>query len=176
MIKKKNGFFTFLFSLIPGAGEMYLGFMKEGMGIMATAFGLLMLSSWSGLDLFIYLMPLIWFYSFFNVHNKVSLSDEEFYALEDHYPFRLNQLLPKENLNGRQTKIFGWLLILFGIMIIWRPAIQSFLEAVRVYISDELADVVGNFLYRAPQYIIAVILIVCGIRLIRNKKKELDEE
>ena len=35
MTKKKNGFLAFCFSLIPGAGEMYMGFMKQGASIMA---------------------------------------------------------------------------------------------------------------------------------------------
>ena len=35
MTKKKSGFLAFCFSLLPGAGEMYMGFMKHGVGIMA---------------------------------------------------------------------------------------------------------------------------------------------
>ena len=49
MINKKNRLFTFFFSLIPGAGEMYLGFYKSGASIMLL-FGL-------GLALFGSLFP-----------------------------------------------------------------------------------------------------------------------
>ena len=38
MTKKKSKFFTFCCSLIPGAGEMYLGFLKQGISIMTTFF------------------------------------------------------------------------------------------------------------------------------------------
>ncbi len=38
MTRKKNGFLTFIFSLLPGAGEMYMGFFKQGMSIMAIFF------------------------------------------------------------------------------------------------------------------------------------------
>ena len=41
---KKNGFWTFCFSLLPGAGEMYLGFMKMGISLMAIFFALCGLS------------------------------------------------------------------------------------------------------------------------------------
>ena len=34
MRHKKNRFWTFLFSLFPGAGEMYMGFMKQGVSLM----------------------------------------------------------------------------------------------------------------------------------------------
>ena len=32
--QKKNKFFTFMFSFIPGAAEMYMGFMKQGISLM----------------------------------------------------------------------------------------------------------------------------------------------
>lgn len=179
MIKKKNGFLTFVFSLIPGAGEMYLGFMKEGISIMAVAFALCAFAVsnvfWEMGTLVVF-FPLIWFYSFFNVHNKASLSDEEFYALEDDYLFHLDKLIPDGNLSARQTKIFGWVLVLLGVMIVWGEAIRNLLNILRVYISADFADIVGNILYKMPWYVVAGVLIVCGVRLIGNKKKELDDE
>lgn len=35
MIKKKNAILTFIFSMLPGAGEMYMGFMKQGVSLMS---------------------------------------------------------------------------------------------------------------------------------------------
>ena len=40
MTKKKSGFWTFVFSLLPGAAEMYMGFMKMGISLMGLFFGL----------------------------------------------------------------------------------------------------------------------------------------
>ena len=34
MQKQKRGFLLFISSLIPGAGEMYMGFFKQGISIM----------------------------------------------------------------------------------------------------------------------------------------------
>lgn len=34
MTKQKKGFLLFLCSLIPGAGELYMGFRKQGLSIM----------------------------------------------------------------------------------------------------------------------------------------------
>ena len=39
MTKKKSGFWTFIFSLLPGAAEMYMGFMKMGVSLMGLFFG-----------------------------------------------------------------------------------------------------------------------------------------
>lgn len=175
MIKKKNGFFTFLCSLIPGAGEMYLGFMKEGISIMGVAFALFYITT-NLIDELFFLMPLVWFYSFFNVHNKASLSDEEFYALEDDYVFHLDKLIPDGSLSGKQSKLLGWVLIALGAMIIWKPMIGSFLASVRTYISESAANTIQYVLYQLPKYAIAVGLILFGLYLIRNKKEKLEEE
>ena len=35
MKKKKNRFLLFCFSFLPGAGEMYLGFMKTGISLLS---------------------------------------------------------------------------------------------------------------------------------------------
>ena len=36
--QKKGKFLTFMFSFIPGAAEMYMGFMKMGVSLMALFF------------------------------------------------------------------------------------------------------------------------------------------
>lgn len=176
MIKKKNGFGLFLCSLIPGAGEMYLGFMKEGISMMGAFTVLFILAVFANVGLFGFALPIVWFYSFFNAHNKAGLSDEEFYSLEDDYLFHVDRLLPDGKLSRKQTVIWGWILILLGVSIIWRPVIRSMINAVRVYISTEIADMIGGILYQMPKYVVAAVLILCGIHMICNKKNELEKE
>ena len=50
MTKKKGKLLTFCWSLIPGAGEMYLGFFKQGISLMA-AFAVLLAVSYTHLTL-----------------------------------------------------------------------------------------------------------------------------
>lgn len=40
-MSKKSGFLRFIFSLIPGAGEMYMGFMKQGVTLMVLFLSLI---------------------------------------------------------------------------------------------------------------------------------------
>ncbi|MDD3140341.1 MAG: hypothetical protein PHX08_15405, partial [Lachnospiraceae bacterium] len=89
MTKKKNGFLTFVFSCLPGAGEMYMGFFKQGVSIMSLFFLLIFVSSWMNMGALMYISPVIWFYSFFHANNLHSLPDEEFYAIEDTFLFPL---------------------------------------------------------------------------------------
>lgn len=173
MIRKKNSFLTFLCSLVPGAGEMYLGFMKEGLSIMLLALGIFLMAEWLWMNWLVGVLTVLWFYSFFNVHNKVCMPDEEFYALEDDYLFHIDRIFPNGRLSSGQTRIFGWIILVLGIAFIWRPSIRNLLDVLRTYVSPDFANVVGNYLYSIPRFVVAAVLIVSGIRLILKKKTEL---
>ena len=69
MTRKKGGFFTFICSLLPGAGEMYMGFFKQGISIMSLFFIMIVVSSWLELGPLMFVLPVLWFYSFFHVQN-----------------------------------------------------------------------------------------------------------
>ena len=103
MKKQKHGFWVFIFSLIPGAGEMYMGFKKQGLSIMLLFWGSIALASITGLGWLAMFLPVIWFYSFFNVHNLKSLSEEEFYSVEDNYILHMDQF------SGDMGKFFSCL-------------------------------------------------------------------
>ena len=44
--KKKNRFLTFCFSMLPGAAEMYMGFMKTGVSLMSLFMLVIMVAIW----------------------------------------------------------------------------------------------------------------------------------
>lgn len=169
MTRKKNGFLTFCFSLVPGAGEMYMGFMKQGVSIMAAFWLLIFLAAFLNIGPVLFILPILWCYSFFNVHNIRGMSDEEFYALEDDYAFHLDKVLPMERWSKKQNNILAAILIILGICILWN------------YVTDYLCWLIPNEFYWAfmsniPQLFIAVLLIIGGVYLIRGKKKELDQK
>lgn len=78
MTKKKNAFLTFIFSLLPGAAEMYMGFMKMGLSLMGVFFGLAILGSFFGQGIFLIADVVVWFYGFFHAHNLRAMDDEDF--------------------------------------------------------------------------------------------------
>ncbi len=85
MISKKNNFFTFIFSLIPGAGQMYMGFMKRGLSLMSVFFLIIFSTIWQNIGPLFFIALIAWFYSFFDTHNLRSTPNDEFYTLEDSY-------------------------------------------------------------------------------------------
>ena len=64
MVSKKNGFFRFLWSFIPGAGEMYMGFMKQGVTLMAVFAGIIAVAIAMNMVFFSFRCPLYGFILF----------------------------------------------------------------------------------------------------------------
>ncbi len=169
MTRKKSGFLTFCFSLIPGAGEMYMGFMKQGISIMAIFWSLIFFASFLNVGPMLFILPILWCYSFFNVHNIRGMSDEEFYALEDDYLFHLDSALNQGRWKGKQSNLLAAGLIIAGVVILWN------------YIGDCMRWMLPDSVYwimmdSVPQVVIALLLIWAGVYLIRGKKKELDDK
>ena len=173
MQKQKRGFWLFIFSLIPGAGEMYMGFKRQGISIMLLFWGVFAVGSCTGMDWLIFLIPIIWFYSFFNVHNLKSLSEEEFYSVEDSYVLHMDKLLGDvDTLLSHHRKLTAIILIVFGASILWNNLVDFFYMILPGY----LAEVLGSFAYHLPQLVIAVAIIFAGIYILTRKKDALDKE
>ena len=177
MITKKSKGWTFIFSLLPGAGEMYMGFMKQGVSIMGLFFATIAVAATLNIGPLTIVLPIIWCYSFFNVHNMYSLSDEEFYALEDDYIFHLDRILPINQWSKQQNKIVAGILIIAGICIFWNECVDYLIGSwIYVWFSESIANSISQFLHTLPRLVIAVILICVGIRMIKGKKVQLDLE
>ena len=61
MPTQKRGFWLFIFSLIPGAGEMYMGFFKQGISIMTLFWGIVAISGRMNLDFTVVFLPVLQF-------------------------------------------------------------------------------------------------------------------
>ncbi|MEY8763619.1 MULTISPECIES: hypothetical protein [Clostridium] len=173
MVSKKSSFLTIIFSFLPGAGHMYMGFMKMGLSIMAVFFTIIFFSSWLHIGPLLYITPLIWFYSLFDCINKQSMPQEEFDKLDDSYIFSIDKLLKLDkNLFKKQGLFFGILLICMGLYLIW----DNIRFIIQPYINSEIYKIISNFTEIIPQMIVGIAIIVIGIKLIVGKKKEVDED
>lgn len=173
MKKQKHGFWVFIFSLIPGAGEMYMGFKKQGLSIMLLFWGSIALASITGLGWLAMFLPVIWFYSFFNVHNLKSLSEEEFYSVEDNYILHMDQLSgDMGKFLQKHQSAAAWVLILLGICILW----SRFTSLLYLIVPTNIVDYVYNICNSLPQIIIAAGIIAASIYLLTQQKKKLKQE
>ena len=115
----------------------------------------------------------IWFYSFFNVHNLKSLSEEEFYSIEDSYVLHMDELTGDiSSLLKHHRNLTAILLIFLGASILW----NNLMDSLYMILPGYLADIIGRFTYHLPQLVIAAAIIFAGIYILTRKKDALDEE
>lgn len=172
-MKRKGKFLTFCFSCIPGVGHMYLGFMKQGISILLAACALIFFSAWMELGPLMLLMPVLWFYSFFDAINKNSLNDEEFYALEDDYLFHLEEITPTLNnlLSGKLRLVAGIVCLLIGLNLLVNNMAYYFVNV----LGWDFVGYITSYLNRLPQIIVALLIILFGLYLIKGKKTEMHQ-
>lgn len=174
MIQRKSKFLTFCFSMLPGAGHMYLGLMKQGVSLLTAFCALLFFASWLGLSPLLFFLPVLWCYSFFDAINKNSMNDEDFYALEDDYLFHFKEISELVSRTGKGNTKLGIALIclILGIYLLYNNILMFF----RFTFGWDFLVNLGRYLGRIPQIAFAVIIIAFGASLIQGKKEELEHE
>lgn len=173
MTRQKRGFLLFICSLFPGAGEMYMGFFKQGISIMLVFWGTIAVAGYAGIEFLIMFLPILWFYSFFNVHNLKSLSEEDFYAVEDTYILHLDQFISNTDyFTKKYTKLVAAVLIFFGVSILW----DNLGNGLFWLLPSAITNALSSIFYRIPSIIIGIAIIAAGVHLLKTKKEELDNQ
>ena len=170
--KRKNRFFTFIFSLLPGAAEMYMGFMKNGFTLMVLFFlSFVPMVFFSTLEFLGALGVVIWFFGFFHARNYASMTDAEFESMEDLYIWEeFGELKGMKIANTTVKKAVAVVLILLGVGQLW----NYFSGLLYNLIPENLWDMIYPVVREIPQVVMAVLFIAIGIFMIKGKKKELD--
>lgn len=168
MLVQKKGFLLFLCSLIPGAGELYMGFKRRGVSIMILFWGLIELMDISGFAIFAFGLPIVWAYSFFQVHNLKSMPEEVFYMQKDEYMFHFSYILEhKRELLRKYRIVIAGVLILLGACSLFN-LIENMLYAIMPGYLIQSFGRLSGFLKNA---IAAIIFLGGGIYLALNKEK-----
>lgn len=170
--KKKNGFFNFCFSFIPGVTEMYSGFMKNGLSLMLLfLFSICISVIFSGVDIFWIFPILAWFYAFFHARNLASSPAEMFPVLNDGWIWE--EFISEEN-NTKMTlsfkKWFSVTLIVMGAFVLWNNLQDSIVSLIPESYWDQIYPLID----RCPQVLISILIIVLGIVMIAGKRRKDD--
>lgn len=173
MKRKKNGFFTFIWSFMPGAAEMYMGFMKCGLSLMALFFGSLAFCFFVHISNALLFVPVVvWFYSFFHARNLAACTEEMLQSMEDNFIW-------DDFGDGSKTKIASktlrkWaavILLVIGASMLW----NNFRNVVANLIPEEYWNMFWPVLNNVPQITVSILIIAIGIALIAGKKKEVKD-
>lgn len=138
-------------SIVPGAGHMYLGQQKKGLTYMSMFFFSIFFMGWLRLSFLIFLLPVIWFYVFFDAFHIVNGNDVE----ED---FDLVSFLPKIS-----NSLIGKLLIFIGVIIIFNNVFYPLVV--------EYFELGYRFINYIQTSILALVFIVIGLRMLKTKKE-----
>ena len=173
---KKNGFLTFCFAFIPGAGEMYQGYMKRGLslvGICAAAIGLG--SIFEPLVGFAFAVCcVVWMFSFFDTFNLRSqlLAGT---APADDYLFHLGRDLGRDEmldkLLSRRHKLLGWALVAVGLYSLYEELVMNFRRELYWNVENSwIIRLIYNVMDEVPTVLVCLALIALGAWLVKGPK------
>lgn len=160
---KKSKTIATLLSIVPGAGHLYLGLQKRGIQLMAAFLFSIYILDVLRLGLFLFIVPIIWFYSFFDGLQKASKADYE--TLEDE---------PIVSYLINHQRWLGIGLIAFGLYYL---GTNIFLPVVSHFVAQYFKLDIQYWFYRYFQTtILCLLLIGGGIKLMSGTKKKQREE
>lgn len=167
---KKNGILTFLFAFVPGAGQMYQGYMKRGLSLITLFF--LCIMAGMLLEPLVLTALIVWMYSFFDTFNLRA----QFIAgtaPADDYLVHFNTKDARLTLFFRDShKLLGWGLIALGGLVAYENVIMRVFGDVmwRWGQNNPVFRAFYLMLDELPQIVTCVALIVCGLWLVRGPK------
>lgn len=164
----KNGLLTLLFAFIPGAGQMYQGYMKRGLSLMLMCCVICVLAVlFSPIAFFLLLVFMYSFFDTLNLRAQIALGN----APADDYLVHLD---PKDKRLARllldSHKLVGWLLIAFGALIAYQNLIMNTLGDLvyRWGHSSPVFRALYLVMDSLPDVVVCVVLIVCGVWLVKG--------
>lgn len=160
--KKSKSIATFL-SIFPGAGHLYLGYQRRGIQLMAAFLFSIYILDILRLGIFLFLIPIIWFYSFFDGLQRASKHGNE--PMEDKpvIEFLLNQ----QKWVGIGLVLLGLYYLTTNILI---PAVSPMIYTM---IDIDLRYWFDRYFQTA---IVCILLIGGGIKLLLGSKQKKMEE
>lgn len=169
---KKNGFLTFIFACIPGAGQMYYGYMQRGLSLITMFIACFIVGAI--INPLAALAIIVWMYSFFDTYDLVrhlAAGDpkEDGLLLIDNFD-DVKKLIPQH------TKLVGWGLIGFGVWALYDLLIGNWVYRI-------LTNVLGygyawDIINGIPNLVVGGLLVFAGFKLLNMHpaKKNSDDE
>lgn len=159
---KKNAFLTFVFACIPGAGQMYYGYMHRGLS-MITAFCVLTAVG-AIIPPLLLAAPIIWMYSFFDTYDIIRYLVSGDPKPDDYIWGDRIDLGRFKGLTPRGHKVVGWALVACGVWVLFENWVAPLLHDLFINLGVEY--LYYNLVGQIPTIVVAGLLIYFGIRLL----------
>lgn len=169
---KKNLLLSILFGACFGAGQMYLGMMRKGILIMSGASFMIFVAVITGLPELMFLLPVLWFYAFFDTLNCRNIPYEE-RIRQDRLVFRDFFISPEGAISDFLKKrhvLIGWFLVGIGAYSILNSVLRNFARI----ISENFGWYFWAIYSAIPRVIISLVIIYIGFKLVKTDRKDGD--
>ena len=169
---KKNGFLTFIFACIPGAGQMYYGYMQRGLSLITMFIACFIVGAI--INPLAALAIIVWMYAFFDTYDLIrhlAAGDPKEDGL-----LLIGNLDDEKKLIPQHTKLVGWGLIGFGVWALYDLLIGNWVYRI-------LTNVLGygyawDVINGIPNLVVGGLLVFAGFKLLNMHpaKKNSDDE
>lgn len=152
---KRSRTIATILAIFPGAGHMYLGLQQRGLQLMGAFLFSIYIIDTLYLSLFLFLIPIIWFYSLFDALQQISRYDRE-------------QLQDKPIISGLMNYQKGLgiaLIALGGFYLVKRILLPFMSEWFPMLTNNWFINTYFNTL------VVSLVLIVGGLHLLFGSKK-----
>lgn len=159
---KKNALLTFIFACIPGAGQMYYGYMRRGLSLVT----LFCVASGIGVIIppILLATPIIWMYAFFDTYDLIRYLVSGNPKPDDFIWGDRIDLGRFKTFTPRGNRIIGWVLVACGVWVLFDSWVAPILHD--VFITLGIEYLYYNLVGQLPTIIVAGLLIYFGIRLL----------
>lgn len=166
-MQRKSGFLTLCFACLPGAGEMYLGYMKRGLSLMLIFWGVIFLSALFNIGILCSFLPVVWAYAFFDTFNLRAQTPEQYAANPDDFIFDVEALagVNWKRLMEKRHGLLGGAMILLGVYSLYKTFVHPLLWD--LYNAFHLVWL-GNLMDGMPTLVVAVLMIALGMYLLKG--------
>lgn len=158
---KKNRIIALVLSVFPGAGHLYLGLQQRGLQLMGGFLAAIYIMDQLRLTLFLFLLPILWCYSFFDILQQLRRLEQN--ALKDE-PF-ITKFVPYQ-------RWIGMVLLLFGLYFLIDRAASE-------WIAMQFPKLMEHYMrikYMIPTIVFSFITILLGLKLLFGQtKKQLNQ-
>ncbi|WP_096186566.1 hypothetical protein [Evansella halocellulosilytica] len=160
---QKSKVIATLLAIFPGAGHLYLGYQRRGIQLMAAFLLSIYILDLLRLGVFIFLIPIIWFYSFFDGLQKASRQGDEPVDDKPVIPYLMNHQ--------------RWLGIGFVVLGSYFMLDRVFIPGLAPRLTELFQFEISHLYYEYFQIIVvSLILIAGGFKLISGSKTKGSEK
>ena len=172
----KNGFLTLCFSFIPGAGQMYQGYMKRGL-TQVICFVIPLMIGGVFFPVVMVLSAVVYMYSFFDSLNlRAQLHQGT--APEDAFLAGWGGGEDLARLLAGRQRLLGWCLVLLGVAGLYPSFVAPWLYQLADILSENsmLGWLVHDIVRGIPGLAVGLVFIALGLRLVKGGKKKKSAE